>query len=258
MSIANYKEHREAFTALLKGNCCKPILLFKGESGTGKSALLEHCRTQIHKDIHQVSVDLRNTSNVMQIFLQTGRRLTWDCFDNFKQQLNELNRQFNINVNGNTQAGVGNMINVELKALFDNTSPEQSTERYSALTNAWAEDINALNNPCVLLFDVYEQANSEIKRWIDGDFLSCASFSEKMRVVIAGQSVPQSFEWNHCCEIKKLDGVHEAEEWLPVIHDMGRDIPSESPLEFLRGICLALKGNPSSIIQFIERFPRSQ
>lgn len=258
MSIANYKEHRKAFSTLLEANCSKPILLFKGESGTGKSTLMEHCRTQIQKDIHQVSVDLRSTTNAMQIFLQTGRRLNWDCFDNFQQQVGELNRQFNINVNGNTQAGVGNMINVELKALFDNTTPEQRTERYSTLTNAWAEDINKLDHPCVLLFDVYEQASSEIKNWIDGDFLSCVADSQKMRVVIAGKSVPESFGWNHCCELKKLYGVHEAEEWLPVIQAMGRIVPEQNPIDFLAGICHALNGNPAAIVKAIENFPRIQ
>jgi energy-coupling factor transporter ATP-binding protein EcfA2 len=258
MHIANYKEHREAFSALLNGSCDKPILLFKGESGTGKSTLLEHCRTKIQKDIHHVSVDLRNTSNVMQIFLQTGRRLNWDYFDNFRQNVGELNRNLNITVNDNIQAGVSNMINVELKALFDNATPEQRTERYTTLTDAWAKDINALNKPCVLLLDVYEQANSEIKRWIDGDFLSCAADSQQMRVVIAGQKVPQSFEWNHCCQIKELDGVHEAEEWLPVVKAMGRIVPSPTPIEFLRGLCIGLNGNPSTIVQFIEKFPRIQ
>ncbi|MFI3189978.1 hypothetical protein BCS42_07415 [Crenothrix sp. D3] len=258
MSIANYKEHRSAFSALLEKDCDKPILLFKGESGTGKSTLLEHCRTQIHQDIYSVSVDLRNTSNVMQIFSQMGRRLTWDCFDNFKQQLGELNRQFNINVNGNTQAGVGNMINVELKALFDNTTPEQRTEHYTALTNAWAEDINALNKPCVLLLDVYEDANSEIKRWINGDFLSCASDSRQMRVVIAGKSVPESFEWNHCCELKQLYGVHDAKEWLSVIKSKKKIIPAQNPMDFLAGICHALNGNPSAIARVIDGFPSIQ
>ncbi|MFI3122296.1 MAG: hypothetical protein QX191_03795 [Methylococcaceae bacterium] len=258
MSIANYKEHTKAFNSLLHKNCNKPILLFKGGSGTGKSFLMEHCRAQIQGDVHQVLVDLRATSNVMQIFLQTGRRLSWECFDNFKQHVGELNRQLNINVNGNTQAGVGNMINVELKALFDNATLEQRDERYSTLTNAWAEDINNLDNPCVLLLDVYESANSEIKRWITGDLLSCAVDSAQMRVVVAGQDVPESFGWNHCSELKELYGVPEAEEWLPVIKALGRRIPIEPQLTYLAGICHALKGNPGAIAKVIEGFPRQQ
>jgi energy-coupling factor transporter ATP-binding protein EcfA2 len=258
MCIANYKEHRQAFKALLETDCSKPILLFKGESGTGKSTLMKYCRTLIPSDSHQFLVDLRNTNNVMQIFLKTGARLGWDYFENFQQQIGELNRQLNINIDGNTQAGVGNMINVELKALFENTTPEQRAERYTALTYAWAKDINNLNKPCLLLLDVYEQAQTEIKGWIDGDFLSCAADSRQIRVVIAGQSIPESFEWSHCCEIKELDGVHEAEEWLLAIKAMGRVVPSPSPIELLRGFCIALNGNPAAIMKFIEKFPRAQ
>lgn len=258
MSIANYKEHREAFKALLSEDCGKPILLFQGKSGTGKSTLLEFCRNQIASNGYQILVDLRNTSNVMQIFSQSGRRLTWECFNNFKSHLNDLSRQFNINVNENTQAGVGNTINVELKALFENTTLEQRAERYTALTNAWIADMDQLDKPCVLLFDVYEKANSEIKRWIDGDFLSCVTDSQQIRVVIAGQSVPDSFEWKHCCELKELYGVHEAEEWLPVIKAKGRVIPAQNPIDYLAGICDALNGNPSAIIEIINRFPREQ
>ena len=256
MSIANYKEHRQAFNALLDKDCSKPILLFKGESGTGKSALLKHCRNQINSDIHQVPVGLPDISNVMQIFLHTGRCLSWNHFENFKQQLGQLNPQFKINVEGNTQAGVGNIINVELNALLENTTLEQREERYTILTNAWAEDINNLDNPCVLLLDIYDQANTEIKRWIAGDFLNCASTSRQMRVVIAGQSVPESFGWGHCCELKELYGVHEAEEWLPVIKAMGRKIPAQNPIDFLAGICYTCKGIPADIVKIIETFPR--
>jgi len=252
MCIANYKEHTQAFNALLQKDCNKPILLFKGESGTGKSTLLKNCRTLIQKDIHQVSVDLRNTSNVMQIFYKLVESLTLEHFDNFKQHLDEITRQLNINVNGNTQGGVGNIINIEC----ENAALEQRAERYTVLTNAWTKEINNLHNPCVLLIDVYEQANSEIKRWIDGDLLSCAADSRQMRVVIAGKSVPESFEWDYRCELKELYGVPEAEEWLPVVKAMGRRIPAQNPIDFLAGICYTLKGNPSEIVKTIEGFPR--
>ncbi|ASF47496.1 AAA family ATPase [Methylovulum psychrotolerans] len=257
MSIANYKEHREAFRTLLEEDCCKPILLFKGESGTGKSTLLKYCREQINNH-HQVSIDLRNTADVMQIFLQTCNHLKRDHFDHFKQHLSNLNQDFNINVNGNAQAGVGNMINVELKALFANTTPEQRAERNSALTHAWIDDINNFDKPCVMLIDVYEQANTEIKRWIDSDFLNCVADSQQIRVVIAGQNVPESFVWNHRSKLKTLYGVPEAEEWLPVIEAMGRTIPVEPQLTYLAGICHALKGNPAEIRKIIENFPRLQ
>jgi energy-coupling factor transporter ATP-binding protein EcfA2 len=258
MSIANYKEHRQAFKALLEANCSKPILLFKGKSGNGKSTLMEHCQTQIHQDIHQVLVDLRSPTNVMQFFYKSAERLNWDSFEHFKKYLNELTQEFNINVNGNTQAGVGNMINVELKTFFESTTLEQRAERYTVLTHAWAKDINNLDHPCVLLLDAYEKAHTEFQDWVTRDLLNSAANSQHIRVVVAGQSVPDSFEWKHRSVIKELDGVHEAEEWLPVIKAMGRVVPSPSPIELLRGFCIALNGNPAAIKKLIEKFPRIQ
>ncbi|MGZ8182832.1 MAG: AAA family ATPase [Methylobacter sp.] len=255
MSIANYREHRKAFSALLEADCGKPILLFKGESGMGKSTLIKYCRTQIDKDINHVLIDLRTTSNFLQIFDKLAECLTSEHFDNFRERLGELNRQLNINVTGNTQAGVGNMINVELNALFENTTPEQRAERYTALTKAWAKEINNLDKPCVLLIDVYEKANSEIKQWIDGDLLNCAAKSTQMRVVIAGQNLPESLEWEHCSELKELVGVHEATEWLPVVSAMGRRTPEEPLLTYLVAMCSIFKGNPDDIVKWIKTFP---
>lgn len=258
MSIANYKEHRAAFSALLKEDCDKPILLFKGESSMGKSTLIRHCRTQIDKNTIHVLVDLRTTTNVLQIFYKLTECLPVEHFDNFKQQVDELNRRFNININGNKLEGDNNTLTVELNALFEDTTLEQRADRYTALTKAWAKEINNLNGLCVLLIDVYEKASSEIKLWIDGDLLNCAAKSGQLRVMIAGQSVPESLEWEHCCESKELVGVHDAAEWIPVVSAMGRKAPKEPLLTYLTAMCSLLDGNPDKIVQWIKaKFPVS-
>ena len=261
MSIANYKEHREAFKTLLQPDCDKPILLFKGESGTGKTELLKYCHSKIHKDTPHALIGLTSLS-VTQFFYQAGRCLGWQHFENFRENLAKLNtdRQVHINVNENDQAGMGNMINVELNAVFKDATLEQRKERYSLLTNAWSEDINSLTKPCVLLLDVYDKNKTpiETQEWISNDLLSCTAYSEKMRVVIAGQDAPENINWEHRCEIKELDGVHEAEAWLEFAKERGFAVPSPSPIELLRGFCIALNGNPSAIMKFIEKFPRLQ
>jgi hypothetical protein len=255
MSIANYKEHRQAFSALLEKECNKPILLFKGESGTGKSTLIKHCRSQIDKDINHVLIDLRYTSNFLQISEKLSECLDLEHSDNFNQQLDKLNQQLNINVTGNTQAGAGNMISLALNETLEH---QQRTERYTALTKAWIREINNLGKQCVLFIDVYEKASSEIEQWVNADLLNCVAKFKKMRVVIAGKSLPENPEWEHLCEFKELYGVHEAEEWMPVIKAMGRRVPIEPQLTYLAGICYALKGNPAEIAKIIKDFPSIQ
>ncbi|MDO9213713.1 MAG: hypothetical protein Q8Q54_02090 [Methylococcales bacterium] len=260
MSIANYTEHRAAFSALLKEDCDKPILLFKGESSMGKSTLIRHCRTQIDNNIIHVLVDLRSTTNVLQIFYKLTECLPAEQLDNFKRQVDDLNRRFNININinGNTLKGDNNTLNVELNALFENTTLEQRADRYTALTKAWTKEINNLNSLCILLIDVYEKASSEIKLWIDGDLLNCAAKSGQLRVMIAGQNVPESLEWEHCCDFKELIGVHDAAEWIPVVGAMGRKAPEEPLLTYLAAGCSIFKGNPDKIVQWIKaNFPVS-
>jgi hypothetical protein len=248
--IANYTEQRLAFDALLQDDCCKPILLYKGESGSGKSTLMGHCRTQINNDFHHALVGLSDLS-VMQFFYQIGRSLGWQHFDGFKAHLNSLNKQFDVNLNDNTQSGMGNRIRVELNAFVKGMSLEEKRDYYSTLTHVWSEDINNLSKPCVLLLDVYEKTPTETQHWLVHDFLSCAAYSEKMRVVVAGQSVPENINWNNCCETKKLEGIHQAEEWLPVIRAMQLEEP---PLKFLQNFCVYSNGRPSEMLKFINAF----
>ncbi len=254
MTIANYKEHRQAFEALLEIDCSKPILLFKGESGNGKTTLMRHCQTLIHQDIYQVLVDLKHPINVIHFLYKSAQSLNWDYLD----RLSEPTQRIDIDINGNTQVGVGNTINVTLKAFYEKNVLQQRAERYMALTHVLGKFINNLDHPCVFLIDHYEKADAEFKDWVARDLLSSAAKYQQMRVVIAGQSVPDSSEWTHCRVIKELDGVHEAEEWLPVIKAMAREVPSPSPIELLRGFCIALNGNPDAIMKLIEKFPYAQ
>jgi ABC-type lipoprotein export system ATPase subunit len=109
MDIANYTEHREAFKLLLGHNCKKPILLLKGQSGMGKSTLLECFDNHIQEnEIHRVIVDLRSTYNIMQVFLDTVRCLGWGYFCNLSKSINSFDNQLNINIEKNIQVGIGN------------------------------------------------------------------------------------------------------------------------------------------------------
>jgi hypothetical protein len=158
-----------------------------------------------------------------------------------------------IQINRNWLGGINNHISVALQ----NESQDVREHRRVALTEAWFDDLRNFDQPVLFALDTYEQATIEVQEWISGPFLSRASQSQQVRVLVAGQKVPdeKNIEWGHCCETRHLYGVPEAEHWLPVVQAMGRYFPDSNPLSWLAGACHISKGNPSMIMQMIQTLP---
>ena len=258
-SFANYQKQREAFMALLNPDCEKRIMLFHGESGTGKTALIMTCKNYVCEPVYYVPIQLRNTVvNVAELFSRTGRLIGWNRFPNFTRKVARLNKapDLKLNIQDNKQIGMDNMIKIAMTT--ENHSDRM--ERQVHLTEAWFEDINKIEIPILLAMDTYEQAATEMKEWVSGPFLYRAAYCNNIRVVIAGREVPESnnIEWGHCCDLHELYGVMEAEHWLPVVENLGRMIPKEPQLTYLEGICDALSGRPDAMMKIIQAFPRKQ
>jgi hypothetical protein len=138
---------------------------------------------------------------------------------------------------------------------------ENTTDRESrrvALTDAWFNDLAELSQLIVFLFDTYDHAPTEVQEWLSGPFLARVIHVPTVRVVVAGQVVPDrnNIEWGHCCVMHDLDGVREPHHWLPIVQRMNRRIPpSREPLSWLAGVCDAYKGDPQNIIKVIEGLP---
>ncbi|VAW38793.1 hypothetical protein MNBD_CHLOROFLEXI01-1148, partial [hydrothermal vent metagenome] len=128
--------------------------------------------------------------------------------------------------------------------------------RYQLLSDAWFADSMQFETPFLLAIDAYETASTLFDRWFSQDFLVGVANASQMRVVVAGQTVPAMQEaWSFCASLQELEGIHEAKEWLAWAEAVGYQVPS---LEVLAGVVLALKGNPSQIIEVIKtQFPRS-
>jgi hypothetical protein len=133
---------------------------------------------------------------------------------------------------------------------------ESRLGRYQLLSDAWFADALAFERPFLLAIDTYESSSTLFDRWFSEDFLVGVAHSGRMRVIIGGQKVPAVREsWSFCASVHELKGVSEAEAWMEWAEEVGYQIPS---LEVMVGIVLALKGNPSQIIEVIEtQFPRS-
>jgi len=258
--LANYETQQQAFFALFEPDCDCRILLVHGESGSGKTTFLEHCREQTPSQVPCLPIELRRSAvGVAEFFSRSGRWLGWQRMSNFKMRVSQLGGAPLVQIDGNVLAGVNNSINV---ALHADTLADRE-ERRAALTDAWFDDLEALSHPALVVFDTYEQATSEVKDWISGPFLARVPHVKPVRVVVAGQIVPEkhTIEWGHCCDQQELLGVKEARHWMPIVHALGRCIPHrppESPETWLAGVCYALKGNPGEIFKAIESLPRGE
>jgi hypothetical protein len=255
--LANYEVPRAAFEDLLRKGCVRRILLVRGESGSGKTALLNHCRLTIPEgEFDVVGVQLRGSVvSVAEIFSRAGRALGWQRLPHFARQHAALG---GMQIEGNSQEGINNSINVVLHASDNKDDRDQ---RRTALTDAWFNDFAALRRPVLMLFDTFEQAPTEVQAWLEGPFLTRTVQTPSLRVLIAGQTVPDrnNIEWGHCCVHQDLPGVPEAPHWLPVLRVMGRLVPSNrNPEDWLAGVCAAFKGRPEAIMKIIEGLPREE
>jgi hypothetical protein len=254
-TLADYENERRAFEALLQDACPQRILLLHGESGSGKTSLLKHCQHRLQSTVAHVPIQLRgSTVDVAEIFYRAGRAVSWERLRQFTGQVAQLQQAATVKIDRNWLLGINNHISVALQA----DSPQDRSYRRAALTEAWFEDVQALGEPLLMVFDTYEAATVEIKEWLSGPFLARVATANPVRVVIAGQSVPDrhNIEWGNCCLEHRLYGVPEARHWLPVIEALGLYIPGESPLDWLAGVCYAVQGKPAEIIKIIQTLPR--
>jgi energy-coupling factor transporter ATP-binding protein EcfA2 len=252
--IANYEAEQKAFHSLLDPGCEDRILLFHGSSGSGKTTLLTCCRESVPKQVVSIPIQLRGSAvSVAEIFYRAGRNLSWEKLENFTDEIARLEGTPSAQVDKNWLAGINNRISIVMQ-VQDSGDREH---RRVALTEAWFNDVAEFDHPVVMILDTYEQATTEVQEWLSGPFLSRVVQVEPVRVVVAGQSVPEknNIEWGHCCVEHDLYGVKEAKHWLPIVKAMKRKLDVKEPLDWLGGMCVALKGNPAEIIKVIEALP---
>jgi hypothetical protein len=252
--LANFKPERRVFEDFLRPSCSKRILIFHGVSGSGKTSLLDDCLSQLDGEFGPVRIDLRNTAvGVVEILSRVGAQLGWPRFPKFTRAVARLQAGRRIRVGHNWLIGIKNHISLALNAK----ELDERYQRRDLLTDAWFDDVRGLDQLMLIAFDTYERASTEVTDWIEGAFLTGVANVPQIRVLIAGQNVPDPlFGWKHCVRTLPLTGIPEASDWLPVMQVMNRYFPKGDTIDCLRGVCLALEGNPSRIMKILETLPR--
>jgi hypothetical protein len=255
--LADYTEEIELFEQLLQPEGDMRILLFHGASGMGKTALIEACLDRVPDTVRYVPIELRGSAVTMpEIFQRVGGHVGWDHLHHFSSQVAAFWGTPEVVIDKNWLIGINNRINAVLKA----ENPSEVAERNALLTEAWYTDLQELEHLFLLAMDTYEAATEEVKQWISGPLLARTARPGKLRVLVAGQSVPDpGIEWRRHCETRQLYGVREAKFWLPILKARGREVPTVPDRDlpnWLAGVCHALDGRPAEILKIIEALPR--
>ena len=127
---------------------------------------------------------------------RAGRHLTWGRQPHFTERVAQSQNEISVAASSKWLASIGNRIRVELYAQH----PLEREHRHIALTEAWFDDLAALPSHLSSCSTHTELATTEMKEWISGPFLAHVAQVSTVRVVIAGQEVPEArnIEWGHC------------------------------------------------------------
>ena len=253
--VANYQEERDHYLSLLDDAPPARVLLFKGESGSGKSTLLTHCLHDFPcpEAICRVVIDFKGGRvNLPKLFNELGREIGWEHLPTFQARLNAVTGTEAVTIDRNRLLGWGNQITVFL-------SPEDQSVRASrlaALSEDLLTDLRGLPQPILLILDTYEQATDATREWIEMHLLDWLDKVTQLRVLIAGQTVPEAtLKWGRLSLVRHLRGVPDPQHWLPVASRVRPHQSLEERLDWLTAICQVLDGQPSKIMQFIEALP---
>jgi hypothetical protein len=253
--LANYIHERAAFERLWEQDCPEPILLLCGKSGCGKTSLLRNCCEKTPEHVCTVSIDCQEDGiNAAEVFSLIDCYLDGVGLSEFHRQLAGLAAAQQVKVEGNQIEGNENNI----IALLNCGGEEERKERLVRLTDALLRDINQLDRPLLLVFDTYEKAGADLRAWLRSVIRRLPRICSRLRIVVAGQEVLSTKTcepWGRCCKEYELTGIPDPEDWLPVVEHLRKQVPADHPLDCLRGICLAMRGNPAGIITLIKAFP---
>ncbi|HEX6385760.1 MAG TPA: hypothetical protein VF177_13905 [Anaerolineae bacterium] len=249
--LANYEEEQALFTGLVESDDEPNILLFQGESGSGKSHFIAYCLDSA-LEMPSLLVKLQaGGDSVPALFTSMGGRRGWQNLPRLTHTVATL-----LEAPGKVDDPLWQMgMHRHLREIGKIGDLESRLTRYQLLSDAWFADSLHFEAPFLLAVDAYENASTVFDRWFSQDFLVGVANSRRMRVVVAGQRVPAvQADWSFCASLQELAGIHEAEEWLAWAEAAGYQAPS---LEVMAGVVLALKGNPSQIVEVIQtQFPR--
>ncbi|BBC22911.1 AAA family ATPase [Pseudanabaena sp. ABRG5-3] len=254
MRLANRTREVEFFKKMLRGEIAQRILLIQAASGMGKTSLLTEFASlcPVHAEAAiLVKIDLKSAqTGIAYIFSKLQSRLGEDNFTRFDGELSSV-LSAGVEVSGNHIEGTGNKIQLVLNAESDDIR----NLRLSKLQRAFFQDLQAIKKPIVIILDSFNDAPTTLAVWIGGGFLAEIADAKNIRVVIAGQSVPElKIEWADIAAMHSLYKIDDADAWYSFSKEQKWGFGKESIELFVR----YLNGQPSQILQALESLARGR
>lgn len=259
--VANHKNEQSIFKDILSLGSQVRALLLQGESGVGKTTLIETFFFLAKKEFVNYQVvhfqfSKNETTDMFNIFYQFGEDIGWEKMTFLLSAITKYQKLFDspsIDLKSNVLFGLSNKVTI-------NQSENNNEMRKLAIleiTRCFFEDINNLESPLLIFIDAYEFAASEIQDWITQQFLKYFIKKNNLRIVISGQTVPsvKSPEWKILSHYSELKPVSNPKDWESVFNELGKKSKCEQidTLQFLEILCLC--GNPIYIMQGILNSP---
>lgn len=236
--LANRQSELEFFRAMLAHKTDERILILQAASSKGKSSLIRHFRRECPTDLCVVHLDFKGAEVGLAGALHEFRELLGvGVFSQFDAAYRLLR---GANVSDNTAGGsmdISIVLNVD----------EQTREfNLAQLNAAFFDDLRSACSNLVVIFDTFEKAPPDLKKWINGTFLPHVPRLAGLCVVVAGQRVPEmtSAPWEDICERRELGNIDDVDEW----HTYARDAQLPHPHDAIRQVVLDFKGDPAAIV----------
>ncbi len=244
MLLANRTKEIDYFQKMVSWNSPKQILLLESPPGFGKTDLLLKFAEICPEGVLAVQVNLKSACvGIPYVFWRIKNAIGPSHFPRFKAGVQNYLRPDNIIITDNEVLG---QMDIQL-ALGSN----EQTQKYHLmeLQEMFFQDLQKVKKTVVILFDTFNEASTDIRRWLSGAFLAAVTNCENLRVVIAGQSVPErNCEWDRNCHKCHLGRIDDEQAWYEFTQEMELSLSQEIVAKFVA----ALEGNPKKLKEAFE------
>lgn len=130
--------------------------------------------------------------------------------------------------------------------------PEFHSSSDSRRKTALLKDLENLSTPLLLIFDTYQHVGNDTADWVEGQLLRRSGQCSALRILIAGQRVPdrERYPWKILAQHCTLDAIRETRYWLEYVQCvLNSHQITEDHLEMLLHVSKGDPGQTSALLQ---------